>query len=53
MTLIFDPKVFNYIIMALYTLNIGRWAIAGNWVDSFYWACALGITCAVTWGYGR
>jgi len=48
-----DPKVFNYLIMSLYAANVGRWAFHGSLVDSAYWACALGITLCVTFGYGR
>ena len=51
--ILFDPKIFNYTIMALYALNAGRWAIHGNWVDVCYWLSALGITATVTWGYNH
>jgi hypothetical protein len=30
MSLLLDPKVFNYLIMSLYVLNAGRWAFAGR-----------------------
>jgi len=53
LSLLFDPKIFNYVIMTLYAVNVGRWALSGGWVDSFYWLCALGITATVTWGYSR
>jgi hypothetical protein len=45
MSILFDPKIFNYVIMSLYLLNAGRWAIS--------WICAFGITATVTWGYAR
>jgi hypothetical protein len=48
-----DPKIFNYVIMGLYALNAGRWALSGGWADTSYWLCALGITATVTWGYAR
>lgn len=51
MSLLFDPKVFNYVIMGLYILNTGRWALNGSWGDMAYWAGAFWITCAVTFGY--
>ena len=51
MSVLFDPKVFNYLIMALYALNAGRWAWEGKWADVSYWLCALGITATVTFGY--
>jgi len=53
MSIFFDPRIFNYIIMSLYALNIARWAVYGDWADSIYWLCALGITATVTWGYAR
>jgi hypothetical protein len=53
MSLLFDPKVFNYVIMGLYAANMLRWAVHGGWVDCAYWFFALGITATVTWGYGR
>jgi hypothetical protein len=46
-----DPRIFNYVIMLLYALNVCRWAFAGKWVDACYWLSALGITATVTWGY--
>jgi hypothetical protein len=49
----FDPKIFNYVIMGLYSVNVLRWSVHGGWVDAAYWACALGITACVTFGYGR
>lgn len=51
MGLLFDPKIFNYVILVLYALNAGRWALAGRWVDVCYWISAFGITATVTWGY--
>lgn len=53
MSLLLDPKIFNYLIMSLYALNVARWAFHGGWADCFYWLCALGITATVTWGYAR
>lgn len=48
---LFDPRIFNFIIMGLYACNIIRWAAHGNWADAFYWLSALGITATVTFGY--
>lgn len=58
MAFIFDPKIFNYVIMSMYALNVGRWtaqwAYSGvGLADASYWLCALGITATVTWGYVR
>ncbi len=46
-----DPRVFNYVIMSLYTLNAGRWLLAGKLTDMCYWLSALAITATVTFGY--
>lgn len=46
-----DPRVFNFLIMALYAMNAARWAFAGKWADTCYWLSALAITATVTWGY--
>jgi len=46
-----DPRLFNFVIMALYTLNAIRWAIARKPADMCYWLSALAITATVTWGY--
>jgi len=48
---LFDPKVFNYVIMFLYGLNVARWAFAGKIADVCYWLSALAITATVTFGY--
>ena len=49
--LLTDPRLFNFVIMALYSINAGRWAISGKWADMCYWLSALAITATVTWGY--
>jgi hypothetical protein len=51
MKFLLDPRLFNYVIMALYTINAGRWAFAGKYADMCYWLSALAITATVTWGY--
>ena len=51
MRLLTDPRIFNYIIMCLYTLNACRWAINKSVADTCYWISALGITLTVTFGY--
>ena len=48
-----DPRAFNFLIMAIYTLNIARWAYEGKPVDALYWTGALIITATVTFGYGH
>ena len=44
---------FQYLIMSLYAINGAQFFLRGMWADGFYWACALGITATVTWGYAR
>jgi hypothetical protein len=46
-----DPKVFNYVILVLYLLNAGRWAIEGKIADVCYWLSAAAITATVTFLY--
>lgn len=53
MTLLADPKVFNYVIMGLYATNALRWLWHGNPADTCYWLSALAITATVTWGYAH
>lgn len=48
-----DPKIFNYVIMALYASNIIRWAFERSWADVCYWFFALGITATTTFMYKR
>lgn len=48
--LLFDRRIFNYVIMALYVVNASRWSLARSWGDAAYWVCAFGITASVTWG---
>ncbi len=49
--LLLDPRVFSYVIMALYILNASRWAYERKWADVCYWLAAFAITATVTWGY--
>lgn len=49
--LLLDPRVFNYVIMVLYALNIARWWFAGSTKDALYWGSALCITATVTFMY--
>lgn len=51
MKLLTDPKVFNYVIMILYALNVARWGYAGKIADVCYWLSAFSITATVTFLY--
>lgn len=46
-----DPRVFNYLIMSAYFLNIARWGYEGSIKDVCYWTSALAITATVTFLY--
>jgi hypothetical protein len=48
-----DPKLFNYVILAMYAVNGGRWALEGSWGNAMYWSGAFWITAAVTWGLNK
>lgn len=51
MSLLLDPKVFNYVILVMYAANVVRWAFAGSIADMCYWASAWAITATVTFLY--
>ena len=53
MKYLFDPKIFNYVIMSMYVLNASRWAWFGSYGDMCYWLSAFAITASVTWGFNR
>jgi hypothetical protein len=53
MKFLLDPKIFNYIIMSLYLLNVFRWLYEGKIADVCYWLSACAITATVTWGYNH
>lgn len=48
---LFEPRLFNFIIMGLYLLSATWWAAHGRWADTAYWLSALAITATVTFGY--
>lgn len=50
---LFEPRVFNVVIMCLYAINAAWWALHGKWADSCYWLSALAITATVTFGYAH
>lgn len=51
MKTLLDPRLFNFLIMGLYTLSALRWAYEKRYADMCYWLSALAITATVTWGY--
>lgn len=51
MKYLLDPKLFNYAVLVLYALNVGRWAWEGKIADGCYWLSAFAITATVTFLY--
>lgn len=51
MRLLADPKLFNYVLLALYLINAGRWGYEGKIADVCYWLSAFAITATVTFLY--
>lgn len=49
MSLISDPKLFNYALIALHGAAAARHAYALHWWDSAYWMLAFAITALMTW----
>lgn len=50
---LFEPRIFNVIIMLLYGINAIWWLLHGKYADTCYWLSALAITATVTFGYER
>lgn len=48
---LFDPRIFNYIILGLYLVNAARWALARSLGDTCYWLSAFAITFTITFLY--
>lgn len=50
MKVLFDPRIFSYVIMTLYVLNGINFAIRREWAQMSYWLGAFWITASVTFG---
>ena len=37
-TLLFDPRLLNFVLIGLYAANAARWAVHGSSPDSLDWA---------------
>jgi len=46
-----DPRLFNYILIALFFIAAVRWGFERNWAQSAYWGLGGLINCVVTWGF--
>lgn len=53
MRLVSDPRLFNYVLIALNAAAALRWTIALRWWEVAYWLAALTLNVVVTWGYQR
>lgn len=49
MSILADPKLFNYVLLVLHGAAAVRHAAALHWWDSGYWLLAFLITCLMTW----
>ena len=50
MKYLLDPRIFNFIIMSLYAVNVVNFAVRREWGHASYWFGALWITASVTFG---
>lgn len=48
MSCLLDPRAFNVLIIILFLAAAVRWAYAGNWPQSGYWASAAVLNIFVT-----
>jgi hypothetical protein len=49
MSILRDPRFFNFVIIGLFLCSAIRWAFARDWPNAIYWAAGAVINCAVTW----
>lgn len=45
-----DPRLFNFVLIALNAVAALRWSCAGEWMKALYWTAACALNCAVTFG---
>ncbi len=46
-TILKDPRTFNWFVVAIYTLAMIRWLVARNWPQVLYWLGAIIINAGV------
>jgi hypothetical protein len=51
MSVLRDPRLFNFFIITIYFCAAVWWAWHRRWWDVAYWLSALAITATVTFGY--
>lgn len=47
MTWLFNPGLFNWIIIGIFIAAAIRWACAGNWPQTVYWIAGAVLNVAV------
>lgn len=45
-----DPRLFNFVLIALNLCAALRWAWHGDWWQSAYWCFAAGLSICVVFG---
>jgi hypothetical protein len=48
MSALFDPRLFNVVIILMFIAAAVRWAFERNWPQSVYWLSAAVLNAAVT-----
>lgn len=49
--MISDPRIFNWLVVALFAAASVRWMFAGHLWQSLYWALGASINAVVTMGF--
>jgi hypothetical protein len=48
-----NPKLFNYLILALFLADAAWWTWHGKYAQALYWLFAFGLNAVITWGFDR
>jgi len=48
--ILFDPRLFNCILLVLNLCSALRWALAGRWWNTVYWLAAFTLTFVIMFG---
>lgn len=51
--ILYDPRLFNFVLMLLNVGGAIRFAACGRWWDAAYWLSAFVLTFCVTFRYQR
>jgi hypothetical protein len=47
-TIIRDPRIFQFLLLAIYSANVVRWSFERRWGNVLYWLGAGLITVGIT-----